>query len=179
MTIIEDTGQKQGQHDNIAAWCKAHGVTLRRQKLNVGDYQSPPQIAVDTKKGMAEIYSDIVSDHERFRNECLRAQEDGITLVILIESEDITSLEEAKHWKNPRITQYERTYGLVLRAQKAGKMLDKKIPKPPVPSERLVGMMDAMHLKYGVIFTFCHPRNTGEEVYRILTGGESQLLKNS
>lgn len=179
MTIIEDCNQKIGKHQNISDYCKEHGITLRRQKLNVGDYQSPPRIAIDTKFGMAEIYSDIVSDHERFRNECLRAQEDGITLVILIESEDITSLEEAKRWKNPRITQYERTYGLVLRAQKAGKMLDKKIPKPPVPSERLVGMMEAMTMKYGVIFTFCHPRNTGEEVYRILTGGESQLLKNS
>lgn len=179
MTIIEDCNQKIGKHQNISDYCKEHGITLRRQKLNVGDYQSPPRVAIDTKFGMAEIYSDIVSDHERFRNECLRAQEDGITLVILIESEDITSLEEAKHWKNPRITQYERTYGLVLRAQKAGKMLDKKIPKPPVPSERLVGMMEAMTMKYGVIFTFCHPRNTGEEVCRILTGGESQLLKNS
>ena len=179
MTIYEDVGNKVGQHNNISDWCETHGVTIRRQKLNTGDYCLPPSISVDTKKGMAEIYSDIVSDHERFRNECLRAQEDGITLVILIESEDITSLEEAKRWKNPRITQYERTYGLVLRAQKAGKMLDKKIPKPPVSSERLVGMMEAMTMKYGVIFTFCHPRNTGEEVYRILTGGESQLLKNS
>lgn len=169
MTIIEDTGQKVGQHTNISDWCKENGITLRRQKLNVGDYQSPPRVAVDTKYGMAEIYSDIVSDHERFRNECLRAQEDGIQLVILIEEENIRTLEEAKKWKNPRIAKWERDNGFVVRAQKAGKMLNHKVPKPPVSSERLVGMMTAMTMKYGVIFTFCHPDKTGETVYRILS----------
>ena len=172
MTIIEDTGQKIGQHDNISEWCNAHGVTIRRQKLNVGDYALPPKISVDTKNGMAEIYSDIVSDHERFKKECLRAQEDGITLVFLIEDENIKSMEEAKQWVNPRITQYEREYGLILRAKKAGKMKDYKIPRPPVSSERLVGMMDAMSLKYGVRWIFCHPDDTGEVVLRILTSGE-------
>ena len=178
MTIIEDVGQKLGQHDNIAEWCEAHGVTLRRQKLNVGDYQLPPRIAVDTKKGMAEIYSDIVTDHERFRNECIRAQEDGIRLVILIEDDEIESLEEARTWRNPRRIKWERDNGFIARAQEKGKMLGHKIPKPPVDSERLVGMMNAMSMKYGVEWAFCHPRDTGEEVYRILTGGEPQLPKS-
>ena len=169
MTIIEDTGQKVGQHTNISDWCKEHGITLRRQQLNVGDYKSPPRVAVDTKQGMAEIYSDIVSDHERFRNECLRAQEDGIQLVILIEEENIRTLEEAKKWKNPRIAKWERDNGFIVRAQKAGKMLNHKVPKPPVSSERLVGMMMAMTMKYGVMFTFCHPDKTGETVYHILS----------
>lgn len=169
MTIIEDCNQKIGKHTNISDWCKEHGVTLRRQKLNVGDYQSPPRIAVDTKYGMAEIYQDIVNDHERFRNECLRAQEDGIQLVVLIEEESIKTLEDAKKWKNPRIAKWERDNAFVVRAQKAGKMLNHKVHKPPVSSERLVGMMMAMAMKYGVIFTFCHPDKTGETVYRILS----------
>lgn len=172
MTIIEDVGQKVGQHDNIAEWCAENNVLLRRQKLNVGDYQLVQSTAVDTKKGMQEIYSDIVSDHERFRNECIRAQEDGIRLVILIEDEHIKTLDDAKKWRNPRIDKYYRDYGLVIRAQRAGKMLNRKIPKPPVSSERLVGMMDAMTMRYGVEWQFCHPDKTGERVFQILTEGK-------
>lgn len=168
MTIIEDVGQKKGQHDNISEWCQEHGITLRRQKLNVGDYQCPPRIAVDTKKGMSEIYQDLVGEHERFRNECIRAMEDGITLVILIEDEEIRTLEEARHWQNPRAKKWERDNAFVIRAQKAGKMLNHKVPKPPVPSERLVGMMDAMTMKYGVEWEFCHPDDTGKKVTEIL-----------
>ena len=170
MTLIEDSGQKIGQHDNVSDYCKENGITLRRQKLNVGDYQLPPHIAVDTKKGLQEIYSDIVSDHERFRNECLRAVEDGITLVFLIEDDHITNLEEAKRWKNPRVEKYNREYGLIINAQKAGKMKNYKVPRPPVSSERLVGMMDAMSQKYGVVWKFCKPADTGRRIVEILTG---------
>lgn len=170
MTIIEDTGQKIGQHTNISNWCAEHGVTLRRQKLNVGDYQSPPRVAVDTKYGMAEIYQDIVNDHDRFRAECIRAQEDDILLYILIEEENIKSLDDAEKWENPRKKKYDREYGLVIRAQQSGKMLNHKIPKPPVSSERLVGMMRAMEMKYGIRFVFCHPNDTGGVVYRLLGG---------
>lgn len=172
MTILEDVNNKVGKHENISDWCKENGITIRRQKLNTGDYQLPPHIAVDTKAGLAEIYSDIVSDHERFRNECLRAVEDGITLVFLIEDDHITNLEEAKRWENPRFTKWERDYGFILRAQKAGKMKNYKIPRPPVSSERLVGMMDAMSQKYGVVWKFCKPSQTGAKILSILTGCE-------
>lgn len=170
MTLLEDVNNKVGQHENISKWCEENGITLRRQKLNVGDYQLTPPLSVDTKRGLAEIYSDIVSDHERFRNECIRAQEDGIHLVFLIEDEEITNMEEAKHWENPRITKWEREYGFILRAQKAGKMMSYKVPKPPVSSERLVGMMEAMSMKYGCSFCFCHPDDTGRRIIEILTG---------
>ena len=169
MTILEDVGNKVGQHTNISAWCEANGVRLRRQKLNVGDYQSPPRVAVDTKKGLHEIYANIVCDHERFKSECIRAQEDGIHLVFLIEDTKITSFEDAKKWVNPLVKKYEREWGLIIRAQKVGKMLSTKVPKPPVSSERLVGMMDAMQMKYGCEFRFCHPDKTGETIYKILS----------
>lgn len=171
MTIIEDTGQKIGQHDNIAEWCHKNGITVRRQKLNVGDYALPPRISIDTKKGMLEVYSNIVSDHARFREECLRAQEDNIKLVILIEDEQIRSLEDAKTWRNPMFDKYQQKWGLIIRAQKSGKMLNKQVPKPPVESERLVGMMTAMTMKYGVEWAFCHPNDTGKKIVEILLLG--------
>jgi len=172
MTILEDVNNKIGKHENISAWCEANGVKIRRQRLNVGDYALPPKIVVDTKAGMQEIYSDLVSDHDRFRRECIRAQEDGIHLVFLIEDENITCIDDAKRWQNPRLKEYERKWGFIIRAQKAGKMLDHKVPKPPVSAERLVGMMDAMEMKYGCTFRFCHPQDTGSMVYQILMEGK-------
>lgn len=98
MTIIEDTGQKKGEHENIAAHFRQAGVILRRQKLNVGDYIIAPKISVDTKAGMGEVYGNLVQDHDRFRAECIRAQEDGTVLFILIENEDSqTCLDDVEH----------------------------------------------------------------------------------
>ena len=137
----------------------------------MGDYALPPRISIDTKKGMLEVYSNIVSDHARFREECIRAQDDNIKLVILIEDEQIRSLEEAKTWRNPMFEKYQQKWGLIIRAQKSGKMLNKQVPKPPVESERLVGMMTAMTMKYGVEWAFCHPNDTGKTIAEILLPG--------
>ena len=165
MTIIEDTGQKVGYHDNVKDWCESHGVILRRQKLNVGDYQSPPRVAVDTKQGMMEVYSNVVHDHGRFKAECVRAMEDGIRLVILIEDEEITSMEEAKNWQNPLLEKYSAHIAY----NKWLKDHGKKAPtKPPVLSSKLVGVMEAMSMKYGVEWQFCHPDDTGRVIYEIL-----------
>ncbi len=170
MTIIEDTGQKQGQHDNIKKFCEENGIILRRQKLNVGDYQIAPKVSVDTKKGMEEIYSDVVQDHDRFRKECIRAMEDGTRLVILIENQDgMTCLEDVACWKNPRYEKWKRDNSFVLNAQAAGKMLNVKVPTPPVSAERLMNMMKAMSMKYSVEWLFCHPNETGKAVMEILT----------
>lgn len=169
MTIYEDVNQKLGQHDNIRTWLEDHDIIVRRQKLNTGDYILSPAISIDTKKGLQEVYSDLVGDHDRFRNELIRAKEDGIRLIILIEDEEIHNIEEAKAWQNPRVAEYNRKYGLIKRAHDAGRMLDRKIPKPPVSSERLVGMMDACSIKYGVEWEFCHPDETGAVIIKLLT----------
>ena len=172
LTIYEDVGQKIGQHDNIKQYCDTHGIKLTRVKLDTGDYMMPNTVSVDTKKGMQEIYQDMVTDHERFRRELIRAQEDGIKLYILIEDDLISNMEEAASWVNPRTRDYDYKYGFVAQAQKRGKMLDKRIPKPPVDSARLVKMMGAMEKKYGCEFLFCKPQDTGSEIVRLLSNGK-------
>ena len=77
MTIYEDTRQKIGEHQNIAEYCRKHGIIVRRTKLEIGDYISPAPVAVDTKQGMGEVYTNLVQQHDRFRRECIKAQEDG------------------------------------------------------------------------------------------------------
>lgn len=169
MTILEDVGQKVGQHDNIRHHCEQAGIILRRQKLNVGDYISAPRIAVDTKQGMQEVYSNLVQDHDRFRAECIRAQEDGTRLIILVENDDgIRQLDDIETWMNPRVNAYYEKFSFALAAQKHGKAI--KVPSPPINNKRLIRMMETMSERYGVEWAFCSYAETGAKVVELLSG---------
>ena len=170
MTIIEDTGQKLGEHDNIKAYCEGKGIILRRQRLNTGDYILAPPVAVDTKQGMAEVYGNLVQDHDRFKRECIRAQEDGTKLVILIENDEgMTCLDDVERWENPRVNEYYSKYSFALAARKYGKNI--RIPAPPVDNKRLIRMMTTMTERYGVQWQFCSRAETGKRVEEILLSG--------
>lgn len=170
MTIIEDVGQKQGQHENIRLHCEGKGIILRRQKLNTGDYILAPRIAVDTKQGMGEVYGNLVQDHDRFRNECVRAQEDGTVLVILIENDEgMRCLDDVERWDNPRVHKYYEEYAFALAAKKKGKYSG-KIPAAPISNKRLIKMMETMTERYGVQWMFCSYEETGAKVVEILSG---------
>ena len=146
MTIYEDTGQKAGQHENIRRWMERHGVKLTRVKLDTGDYIAAPLVSVDTKHGMEEVYGNIVGDHDRFRRECIRAKEDGIQLVILVEDTDVHSLVDVAKWENPLA----------------------KRGKKPRPSKQLMVSMRTMSERYGVRWEFCTPADTGRRICEIL-----------
>lgn len=167
MVIIEDTRQKPGQHSNISEYCSEHGIAVVRSKLAVGDYCSPPPVSIDTKQGMEEVYTDLIQQHDRFRDECMLAQAMGTKLIILIENTDgLTCLDDVSLWRNPRIDDYYAKYAFQLSARKAGKHI--KLPAPPVSSKRLCRMMETMSEKYGVEWRFCRYEDTGEIIERIL-----------
>lgn len=169
MTIIEDTGQKIGEHSNISDYCQKAGIIIRRQKLNVGDYIIAPYVSVDTKQGMEEVYGNLVQDHDRFRAECVRAMEDGTQLYILIENTDgMRELDDVRRWKNPRTGAYYSKCSFAIDAKKHGKNI--RIPSPPVSNERLIRMMRTMTDRYGVQWVFCHPDETGETIVKLLVG---------
>ena len=152
---------------------KREGHTLVRSKMYVGDIAllHDQSVCIDLKGlGMQEVYSNLVQSHERFRNECIRAQEADIKLIILIEEKGIQSLSDVREWKNPRLYRYQQQKDYNDWLVSHGKEPKWKLPKtPPVPSYRLGGMMDAMQLKYGVQFSFCDPKDVGQTVYQILT----------
>ena len=115
---------------------------------------------------MQEVYSNVITDHERFANEARLAREAGIRLIILVTDPDISSIDEVRRWKNPR---RERWF-MVKAMQRKGKMLTVKQSKtPPCASDRLQKAMVTMTLRYGITWLFCKRENVGEEIIRLLT----------
>lgn len=175
MFFIHDTRDQIGKHKYLEDWMAENGHTLVRSKMYVGDIAllNDQSKCIDLKGGgLQEVYSNLVQSHDRFRRECIRASEANIQLIILVEEWGYDILSDVKTWKNPRRVYWERKWGLVRKAQESGKMLDVKIPQPPISSERLMGMMNAMSERYGVSWEFCNPEDVGETVYQILMEGK-------
>ena len=180
-TLMADTRQQANKHTLKDKYFESIGIKIVRSKLPVGDYtlMQNMSVVIDTKKDVQELVGDICGNqHERFRNELILAQENGIKLIILVENRGgyldkkctiynptIYDLESLHNWKNPRafITRGGRqvyptaTKGIVL--QKA---------------------CMTMQLKYGVEFKFCRPDQSGEMILKLLgvKGEENGRSKN-
>lgn len=148
--IIEDTRQKQNEHEIKHRAFEELGVDLLRCALPFGDYAYPPHIVVDTKKNMQEIAANLVGDHSRFRHECVKAKEAGCHLYILVETDwtTINSVDDVHQWYNPRL----------IYSPKA------------VTGDRLEKTMKTMQAKYGVRFLFCRPEESAATIIKILNG---------
>ena len=159
MRLYEDTRNQVGKHRNIEAYCKRMKIELVRQKLDVGDYMLDPvngKVSVDTKMDIMEICKDVMSsDHRRFRAECIRAQEQGIQLIVLIEElPPFGNLElwEVPKWKSSN--QYHR-YG---------------DPMTLVDPKTFQKALDTMTRKYGVKFRYCTRKQCPGRVIKYLKG---------
>ena len=147
MVIYEDTRQQAGKHRNIHAYCRASGIKIIRQALNVGDYQiaGKGDISVDTKQDVLELASNVFQEHDRFRAECLRAQEAGIQLIVLVE--ELLPGGRLDWWLPPREVRFS-------------------------PSTLRKAMI-TMQREYGVKFRFCDGRSTGRQLIEYLKGERS------
>jgi len=154
--LLEDTRQQKGKHKNIEAYCRNQGIRIVRQMLNVGDYMlAGPEyggikgdVACDSKASVAEIASNCFQEHERFRDECIRAQELGIRLIILIE--EVPPGGALENWRSP-LDRYGR-------------------PRFLFDPVKLQKVMNTMTERYGVQFRFCDGRSTGKELIEYLKG---------
>lgn len=168
MIIQEDTRQKPNKNADIRKQLEALGHTVRRFGMLCGDYQifGKGDIVIDTKQDMNEVYSNVITDHERFANEARLAREAGIKLIILVTDPIVSSIDDVRLWKNPR---RERWF-MVKAMQRKGKMLTVKQSKtPPCASDRLHKAMVTMALRYGITWLFCERERVGEEIIRLLT----------
>lgn len=195
LMIIEDKGQQAGKHETKHLWFEEHQIEMIQAPLPVGDYilsnekvadvisrkekRGIPvkkmdfigtyKICVDTKKDMQEILSNICGkQHARFRDECLLAQNNGITLYVLVENEEnIKSIEDVANWQNPRLIRYER----VLEMHQIGRWKHIKLSKlPPTSGITLAKAMRTMEEKYGVRFMFCTHEDAAEQILSLLQG---------
>jgi len=159
MILYEDSRQQEGKHRNIHYYCQRNGIEIVKQCLNVGDYMLDPingKVSVDTKFSIMELAKDIMSrDHERFRKECIRAQEAGIQLVILIE--EVPPCGRLPLWKVPTWETSDRYHR-------------KGDPMTKIDPQALTKAMVTMWKKYGVWFEFCTRRQSPARVIRILKG---------
>ena len=151
MVIFEDTRNKPEKNKHIRQQLEALGYKVERTKIYCGDYTFPTNqsICVDTKKDMNEIESNLIHDHERFKNECIRAKEAGIKLVILIQDPKLKQLSDVFGWYNIR----------------------KKWSPKAASGRQLAKMMYTMSDKYGVNWRFTTSENCGKTIIGIL-GGE-------
>lgn len=163
LILLEDTRQQEGKHKNINAYCKRMGIQVVRKCLSNGDYmlsedgETPcGNIAVDTKMDILELCKDVMSsDHRRFRDCCVRAQEAGVQLIILVEEVPPfgkIDLWEVPIWKSSN--QWHR-YG---------------DPMTRVDPKALRKALLTMTMKYGVKFRFCTRRQSPSRVIKYLKG---------
>ena len=197
MRLIEDKAQKADLHTKKNKWWAANGIEVERYPLPVGDYimvndkvadvierkkkrdmdvkkmdfLGTYKVTVDTKKDIQELIGDICGkQHERFRDECILAQNNGIQLYILVENESITinerkgiyspfidSLDNLNRYVNPRLFIWQK-----------GKQ---KYPNA-TKGITLKKACYTMSQKYGVKFIFCHEREAGEKVIELLAANE-------
>lgn len=163
-TILCDTRQKLKHHESKEEYFAKVGLNIMHTKLPVGDYANMKDwsVIVDTKKDIQEAIGNICSKkHVRFRNECIKAQENGIKLIILIADEHIKSLKDLAEWSNPRakIMRWDVANGKRVKVQ--------KYPKA-TQGVTLARAMETMNIKYGVEFRFCPERFQGAAVCKLL-----------
>lgn len=197
-TILEDKGQQAGKHDHKHKYFYDIGVGIISAPLPVGDYISMNDrvqdvidrkskrgtelkkmdflgtynVSVDTKKDIQEIIGNVCGkQHSRFRDECILAQNNDIKLIVLIENKDnVTCIQDLFYWNNPRLHRYNK----IKYMHGIGKWSSIPLPKGrPTSGETLAKALLTMEKKYGVIFEFCTPGESGSRIIEVL-GGEGK-----
>lgn len=153
MRIICDS--REQQWENVRDYFDRNGIPWVRSKLIVADYSllNDMSVCIDRKDGLHEVAQNLIQDHARFRDECMRARDNGIRLIVLIEhGVHINNLEAVRGWVNPRL---------------------RTSPKA-VTGGRLAAIMETMADRYGVGWAFCDKKTTGARIVELLRKGESR-----
>lgn len=194
MIILEDKGQQDKKHELKHLYFESHGIYWDRYPLPVGDYIVANEavldviarkqkrgidvkkmdflgtynVTVDTKKDIQEIIGNICGkEHDRFRDECIAAQNNKIKLYVLIENHDnVKCIGNLEHWNNPRV-----------KMQKWITTPDgerRKVLKHPDATKgvTLAKAMRTMEKRYGVTFKFCTPEEAGAKILKLLNCGK-------
>lgn len=163
MTIQVDSREKARAITKILAEFERQQVKHYISKLYIGDYMSldNPRVIVDRKQNLSELCGNVCQQHERFRNELIRAQENGIKLIILCENgKGIETLNDLVFWENPRSKRRVKKNGVWT-------TVETKAMKGDV----LMKILTTLECKYGCKFLFCSKEQTGRKIIEILGEG--------
>ena len=162
MVIQIDSREKSRAITGIVAEFDRQGILHPVNKLMVGDYMNydNPWVIVDRKQNLTELCSNVCQDHERFRREIQRANENGIHLIFLVEhGSGIECLEDVIFWEYPRS----------VKRKKVGNRWAEY--KTKATSGRvLYNILTTIRDKYGVEFEFCRKDETGKKIVELLGG---------
>lgn len=108
MIIYEDTRQKIGKHKTKNNYWQKHNIQVIRQKLEQGDYMLNPNgsVSIDTKQDLLELANDMFCDKTRFEKECIKAKQNNVTLIFLIEEQ--FDKDKLLKWRSPTNVQGKR-----------------------------------------------------------------------
>ncbi|MCL2864575.1 MAG: ERCC4 domain-containing protein [Lachnospiraceae bacterium] len=169
MDIQIDSREKARAIQKIIKEFDKQGINYFTSKLLVGDYMNldSPRLIIDRKQNLGELCQNVCQQHERFKNELIRAIQANIQLVILIEHGiDIASLEDVYFWKNPRKHDviWKTIDGKRIKTVRNAKATDGK---------QLYKSLCTIRDRYNVRFEFCTKKDTGKEIIRILGGNDN------
>ena len=181
LTIQIDSREKSRAIQKIIEEFDRKEVKHYVSKLWTGDYMSldNPRLIIDRKQNLSEFCANVCQNHVRFRNELIRAQENGIKLIILIEhSNRIRSIDDVEAWENPRRKVKKRMWvGDELKEDEAGEEYwvaghweAEEIETKAMTGKTLASVMRTQERKYGCEFQFCDKLHTGKRIIELLGG---------
>lgn len=141
MIIYQDHREKHGQHNLVEQHLIKQGYTIKRVRLNVGDYMFPSGgVSVDLKADIEELASDLHRDKLALNKKYKKCYHDKIKLVVLIEQK-VSTLNELMSWKSNH---------------------------SKITGRYLVELMHNLKVSYGVRFVFCTPKETPTKLLELL-----------
>ena len=194
ITLVEDVNNKIEKHDLKNKWWLEHEIRVERYRLPVGDYilmndkvkdvidrkakrgipvkmmdfMGTYNVCADSKFSILELCGNFQQQHERFRDELLLAQNNGIKLYIVVENDfqwisqkknifntPVRCIKDLYRWKNPRAFIF-----------KGGKQAYPNCAK----GSWLAKCCTTCEEKYGCKFVFCKPDESAEIILKILKG---------
>ena len=169
MQVQVDTREHKSEWERIQKQFDALRVQYFRSKLYVGDYQSldNPRLVIDRKKDLNELCGNVCQQHDRFKAELIRAMQQNIKIVILVEhGEDVKSLEDVYFWENPRKHEviWKTVNGKRVKTVRSAKAID---------GMQLYKSLCTIRDRYNVDFEFCTKEETGKRIIEILGGGNT------
>ena len=152
--ILMDTREKQGKKDHILKYFAFHEIQVERIKLNVGDYaiKGKEFVVIDLKRNILELAGNFFCDKVRFEKECIRAKNNGITLIFLIEEK--CDKDKLLKWHAPVDVNDKRFLN--------------------VHGWQVYNEMKRYAALFNCKFRFCHKNGTGRQIVELLL---SELAK--